>query len=275
MDFEDTWRETVVVGPMNGAICQAYAWPSLRKLPMSDTFVLVHGAWHTGADFDVLAHQLRNQGHRVHCPTLRGNRAEDAGKETSLAAAIESLVDYIEHHCLDQVRLVGHSYGGMVVSGAASRLLPRLSRLVYINAFVPLDGESVMDMVCADQSALMQVLAEAGNGQVLVPFPIWRELFMNDATLAQAAASYESLVPQPYGTLVDKIALSSPLAQLGIGKSYINCRQDTAMPHSLPWHPRLSERLGLFRYVESSGGHEALLTQPVALAESLLVAARD
>ena len=60
-----------------------------------------------------------------------------------------------------------------------------------------------------------------------------------------------------------------------IGKSYLNFQQDTAMPHSMPWHPRLSERLGLFRLVEGQGSHEVCFTNPKLLAEKIIEAGRD
>jgi hypothetical protein len=69
--------------------------------------------------------------------------------------------------------------------------------------------------------------------------------------------------------------LDAELAQLPVGKSYLNCRQDVALPHSLPWHPRLSERLGLFRLVECPGSHELCFTNPALLARKIIEAGRD
>jgi len=110
---------------------------------------------------------------------------------------------------------------------------------------------------------------------VVLPFPIWRESFINDADLALATSAYEVLNPQAYKTFTDKVSLKQPLAALELGKSYVNCRADTALPHSLPWHPRLSERLGLFRYVECSGSHEVWFTDPKAIAHAIIAAGRD
>ena len=59
------------------------------------------------------------------------------------------------------------------------------------------------------------------------------------------------------------------------GKSYVNCLQDTALPHGLPWHPRLSERLGLFRLVECQGSHEIWFTDPKTIAHAIVAAGRD
>ena len=242
---------------------------------MSDTYVLVHGAWHTGAELEPTAEYIRKLGHTVHCPTLAGNRPDDDRSRVGLAEAAESLCEFLRQHDLREVRLVGHSYGGMVISKAADVVPERIRRLVYVNAFVPLPGESLNDMVPPHYVALFDGVAAASHGAVMLPFPIWREAFINDADLALATSAFERLNPQPYKTFTDKISLAQPLAALQIGKSYVNCRQDTALPHSLPWHPRLSERLGLFRLVECNGSHEVWFTDPQAIATAVVAAGRD
>ncbi|MEJ8821144.1 alpha/beta hydrolase [Variovorax humicola] len=242
---------------------------------MSDTYVLVHGAWHTGAEIEAVAGVMREAGHTVHCPTVAGNRPGDDRATTGLADAIDSIVSFIEQKNLTEVRLAGHSYGGMVISGVADRIAPRLKRLVYINAFVPLDGESLNDMVPPHYVGMFDAMAAAGNNAVSLPFEIWREAFINDADLALAQSAYAKLNPHPYRTFTDKIKLGQPLAALALGKSYVNCQQDIALPHSMPWHPRLSERLGLFRLVECPGSHEMFFSNPKRLAQAILEAGRD
>lgn len=242
---------------------------------MADTYVIVHGAWHTGTEMEAVANHIRHAGHSVHCPTLAGNHPDDDRSRIGLDDAITSVVDYLEREDLNNVRLVGHSYGGMVISGVADRVLQRLKRLVYVNAFVPLDGQCLNDMVPPHYIELFDTIAAENNNSVILPFPIWREAFINDADLALAQSSYEALNPHPYHTFTDPISLKQPLAQLDIGKSYVNCQQDTAMPHSHPWHPRLSERLGLFRLVECEGSHEVWFTNPPRLAQAILEAGRD
>lgn len=242
---------------------------------MSETYVLVHGAWHTGAEMEPTAAQLRAAGHVVHCPTLAGNRPGDDRSTIGLEEAIASLVAFVEQHDLQHIRLVGHSYGGMVISGAAERLSPRVRRLVYVNAFVPLDGECLNDLVPAHYVQMFDAVAAANGNAVMLPFPVWREAFINDADLALATESFGTLNPHPYRTFTDPARLPHPLAELTVGKSYVNCRQDTALPHSLGWHPRLSERLGLFRLVECDGSHETWFTNPPVLAAAILAAGRD
>ena len=242
---------------------------------MSDTYVLVHGAWHSGELMEPVAQHLRVRGHTVHCPTLAGNRPGDDRQSTGLPEAVQSLVDYLQVHDLTGVRLVGHSYGGMVISHAADQVGQRIARLVYWNAFVPLDGESLNDMVPPHYVAMFDQIAAANQGAVTLPYPIWREAFINDADAQLAESSYAKLNPHPYKTFTDKARLSQPLAAMALGKSYINCLQDTAMPHSLPWHPRLSERLGLFRLVECMGSHELCFSDPERLAQAIEQAGRD
>jgi len=242
---------------------------------MADTYVLIHGAWHTGAELEAVAQHIRNAGHVVHCPTLAGNRPGDDRATTGLADAVASVADYLEANDLQEVRLVGHSYGGMVISGVAERVLPRLRRLVYVNAFVPQPGECLNDMVPPHYVGMFTAMAAANSGGVVLPFEIWREAFINDADLALATSAYAILNPHPYRTFTDGVVLQRPLAELAVGKSYVNCQQDTALPHSLPWHPRLSERLGLFRLVECPGSHEMWFSNPERLARAVIEAGRD
>ena len=242
---------------------------------MPDTYVLVHGAWHTGAELEPAAEHLRASGHTVHCPTVAGNRAGDDRSTVGLEQAIASIIAFIEDNDLRDVRLVGHSYGGMVISGVADRVPERLRRIVYVNAFVPLDGQCLNDMVPESYVELFDSLAAANDNAVMLPFAIWREAFVNDADLTLAQSAYAKLNAHPYRTFTDAIALRQPLAELALGKSYVNCQQDIALPHSMPWHPRLSERLGLFRLVECPGSHELWFTNPQRIAQAVLAAGRD
>jgi pimeloyl-ACP methyl ester carboxylesterase len=242
---------------------------------MSDLYVLVHGAWHTGAEMAAVAGYLREKGHVVHCPTIAGNNTGDDRGTTGLDQAIASIVAYIESNDLRDIRLVGHSYGGMIISGVADRLTDRIRRLVYVNAFVPLEGQSLNDMVPPHYIGLFEAIAAANNNAVTLPFEIWRDAFINDADLDLAKSAFAKLNPHPYKTFTDKISLTRPLAEMPVGKSYVNCRQDIALPHSLPWHPRLSERLGLFRLVECNGSHEMFFSNPRELAEAIDKAGRD
>jgi len=239
------------------------------------TYVLVHGAWHTGDHFEPLAEPIRAAGHTVHTPTIAGNRPGD-DKRTGLAEAIGSIVGCLRDEDLRDVVLMGHSYGGMVITGVADAVPERIRRLVYWNAFVPYDGEALNDLVPPHYVGLFdEIAAASADNSVMLPYPIWREAFINDAGEDEARAAYETLNPHPYATFTDKIALKTNPAANGLAKSYINCTEDTALPHSHGWHPRLSEKLGLFRLVQTSGSHELCFTNPGLLADKIMLAGRD
>ena len=242
---------------------------------MSDTYVLVRGAWHTGAELEPTAEFIRAKGHTGHCPTLLGNRPGDDRASIGLEDAAQSLAAYLREHKLTQVRLADHSYGGMVISRVAELESARLVRLIYVNAFVPNPGDALNDLVPPSHVGMFDAIAAANSGAVTLLFPVWCEVFINDVDLALATSSYATLNPHPYKTMTAKIILSQPLAAMAVGKSYLNCQQDTSMPASLPWHPRLSERIGLIRLVECPGSHEIWFTNPATIADALIRAGRD
>ena len=108
------------------------------------TYVLVHAAWHTGKELEPVATSIEAAGHAPFTPTIKGNRPGDS-KTTGLPAAIESIVDFLADNDLTNIILVGHSYGGMIITGVADSAPGRIRRLVYWNAFVPNNGESVIE----------------------------------------------------------------------------------------------------------------------------------
>src|SRR5437879_1752139 len=105
------------------------------------TFVLVHGAWHGGWCWKKLTPLLRSNGHDVFTPTLTGlgERAHLANQAIDLTTHIEDVVSTLDYEDLRGVILVGHSYGGIVISGVADRIPARIGCVVYLDAFVPED----------------------------------------------------------------------------------------------------------------------------------------
>ena len=111
------------------------------------TFVIVHGAWGGGWAFREVDDLLTAQGHKVYRPTLtgQGERVHLADKNVGLDIHIDDVVNTILFEELNDIVLVGHSYGGMVVTGVADRLPERISHLIYLDAIVPYNGESVVE----------------------------------------------------------------------------------------------------------------------------------
>jgi len=128
------------------------------------TYVLVHGAWHGGWCWKKVTPSLRAAGHDVHTPTLTGlgERAHLASPAINLDTHIADVVNAIEAEELSEVVLVGHSYGGMVVTGVADRLSPRLRRVVYLDAFLPESGKCLLDYLHPDRRAAIEQGAQSG-----------------------------------------------------------------------------------------------------------------
>lgn len=124
-------------------------------------FVLVHGAWHGGWCWKPLARRLRSQGHQVYTPTLTGlgERAHLARDETDLSTHVKDVIELLRYEDLQDVELVGHSYSGFVITGVAAEAGDRLSRLIYLDAFVPRDSQSFADLA---QISDLQVLIRDG-----------------------------------------------------------------------------------------------------------------
>lgn len=238
-------------------------------------FVLIHGAWHDGALWGPVAGALRAMGHAVHSPTVAGHGA-GGDKTVTHEDGVQSIVDFIREQDLRDFVLLGHSFGGTIISRVAEELPERIRRLVYWNAFVLEDGESIADVSPPHYNTMMDgIAAAAGDNTVMLPPPVWREAFMNDADAAFADECYAKLSPEPYRMLTDKVPLKR-FATLEIPRSYLNCTEDTAMPHGpFAWHPRFSTRLGLCRLVQMPGGHEVMFTNPEGLAEKIVEAGRD
>ncbi|EPC4489328.1 alpha/beta fold hydrolase [Serratia liquefaciens] len=239
------------------------------------TFVLIHGAWHDGPLWSPVAEHLRIAGHQVHTPTVAGH-GKDADKQLAHSDGVRSIVDYIKTHDLRNFVLVGHSFGGSIVSRVAEEVPERIRRLVYWNAFVLCDGESIADVSPAHYNAMMNSIAAAsGDGGVMLPFPIWREAFIGDVDLERARYTYELLSAEPLRMIMDKVPLKT-FYQLELPKSYLNGLADIAMPPGeYAWYPRFAARLGLCRVVHMEGSHQVMFSNPALLAEKLWEAGRD
>ena len=124
------------------------------------TFVLVHPAWFGGWCWRKVSPVLRARGHEVFAPTLTGlgERAHLASQKVGLEMHVEDVANVLEYEDLRQVILVGNSSGGMVITGVADRMPERIAHLVYLDAFVPEDGQSMLDIVPAERRPLMEAL---------------------------------------------------------------------------------------------------------------------
>src|SRR4029079_11988024 len=132
-------------------------------------------------------------------------------------------------------------FGGTIICKVAEQIPERLRRLIFWNAFVLGDGKSLNDEVPPQYAELFDGLAAASSDNtVMLPWPIWREAFINDADEDLARASYEQLSPEPSRCFTDKLDLGAFYA-LQTPRSYLNCTEDIALPPGeWGWHPRFT-----------------------------------
>jgi len=170
------------------------------------TIVIVHGAWGGSWAFRRVEALLREKGFNVYRPQLTGlgERVHLSRPDIGLSTHIDDVVNTILFEDLHDIILMGHSYGGMVITGVADRLPDRIRRLVYVDAFVPIDGESVMSLVGTRSDWLKPMI----KGDYIVP--PWVK--------PEQAPPHD--VPQPLKTFTEPIALKNK-ASSKIAATYI------------------------------------------------------
>jgi pimeloyl-ACP methyl ester carboxylesterase len=190
---------------------------------VEQAIVLVHGAWHGGWCYRRVADLLRGSGHRVYTPTLTGlgERSHLLSRSINLSTHITDIANGILWEDLRQIILVGHSYGGMVVTGVADAMTDRISALVYLDAFLPTAGKSFHDIVPAELAHAQVQSASAGNGLSVPPIPA-AAFNVNETDRSWV----DSLcTPHPLGTLTQPIELTGSHARIGT-KSYVLATQN-------------------------------------------------
>ncbi|HVV94123.1 MAG TPA: alpha/beta hydrolase [Hyphomicrobiales bacterium] len=171
------------------------------------TYVIVHGAWGGSAGWTPTAERLRAAGHAVYTPTLTGlgQRKHLFSGAINLSTHVQDVAGVIESENLRDFVLVGHSYGGMVITGVADRFADRIRQLVYLDAFLPDDGTSAFDFIGREGTLHNIAGAGAHGGGVGVPPP---DLSVFNVPSAQRALMQSTLSPQPIGTLIEKLKLT-------------------------------------------------------------------
>lgn len=159
--------------------------------------MIVHGAWGGSWAFKQVEALLRGKGYDVYRPSLtgQGERVHLASSDINLNTHIKDVVNVFLYEELKDVILVGHSYGGMVVTGVADSIPERIKQLIYVDAFVPKDGESVENMNGEINTWLMQMK----KGDYLIP------------TWVKPDQKPPKDVPHPLGTITERIVLDNAL----------------------------------------------------------------
>jgi pimeloyl-ACP methyl ester carboxylesterase len=236
-------------------------------------FVLVHGAWHGGWCWRDTAAALRAAGHTVFTPTHTGvgERAHQSAENITLETHIRDVCGCIEWEELNEVVLVGHSYGGMVITGVADRMADRIKALVYLDAFVPEHGDSLIGLV---SKALPPEVAaqfvggfrgaalEGRSGQMQ---PIPAEVF--GIAAANRAWVDRRCVPQALATFEMPVLLSGAGAKIG-QRVYILA--DGWDPSPFRYFAGKLEGAAGWRVVKLPSSHDVMVDLPNELAAELV-----
>jgi len=231
------------------------------------TFVIVHGAWSGPHAWRWVRPLLREAGHEVVTPSLTGlgERAHLATPATDLDTHIADVAAVLHFEDLEDVLLVGHSYGGMVITGVADRDSARIAQLVYLDADVPEDGECEFDFVSADDRAGYEEAARTrGAGwQVPPPFPDP----LPPGLPPRVVWGVARMSPMPLGTMTQQLHLSGRAPDLP--RTYVYCSEGKEGEFPPPHLDEIRADPS-WRFVELAANHVAHVTAPEKLAATLL-----
>lgn len=231
-------------------------------------YLLVPGAWHGGWYWKRVTPLLRAAGHEVFTPTLTGlgERKHLMSPDIGLDTHVQDVVGVLEYEGLSDVILVGHSYAGMVITGVAGKAPERIARLVYLDAFVPEDGKSLMDYQPPEMTQLFyERTCTEGEGYKL-PAVIPLEAF-GVTDVDDLAWLCPRIDPHPFKTKTDPVHAGGARAA-AIPRTFVYCNAPAAGPFG-----QFAERVKQdpeWEYVEMATGHEVMITHPALLADFLL-----
>lgn len=231
------------------------------------TFILVHGAWHGGWVWRRVARELIGRGHNVFAPTLSGcgERAHLLSRETNLELNIRDIEAVIECEELNYVLLCGHSYAGLIIRAVADRMPDRIKRLVFIDAYVPDDGNCLLDLRSEeDNRQLLELTRNHGDGWRM-PSRTAEEFRVRDE--ADRSWINRRLTDTALACFKDRVQLVDPIAP-HIDKVYVRAGD---FPSALldDCYRKASESPDWTAHMIDNSGHDIMVDQPSALCTVL------
>lgn len=231
------------------------------------TFVLVHGGGHGGWCYQKVARLLQAKGHIVYAPSLSGlgERETLLSDRIDLDLQIDDVVKLLHFEDLSDVILVGHSYGGMIITGTADRATDRVGHRVYLDAAYPENGQSLVDHAGPAILAARQA-ARVIDGVELVLFPGTDPLSFYGVTDPDMIEWMKPrLTPHPWKCFEQKLVLRNEAAMRALPESHIICTV------TIPGRDMdLLRQRSNGRVWDIDTGHDLMLTEPQWVADRLL-----
>jgi pimeloyl-ACP methyl ester carboxylesterase len=237
-----------------------------QSVKTAPVFVLVPGAWHGGWSWQYVSAKLREQGNVVYTPTLSGlgehkNQPHD---NIDLDTHITDIVNLLVIEDLHEVVLVGHSYAGVVIAGVADRVPERISKLVFLDAVIAENGQSVLSV--HPEAAKANFIKAASKYHMLSMAPLPAAIFGVNNPQQQHWVD-ERLTPQPYKTFTQPLALKHQYGN-HLPMIYIACT-NPQMPVLRPFAEK-TKLSAAWKYYALDTGHDAMVTVPDELAALLI-----
>ncbi|WNI21018.1 alpha/beta fold hydrolase [Streptomyces sp. ITFR-16] len=236
------------------------------------TYLLVHGAWHSGQAWERVVPLLTSAGHRVLAPSLTGygDKAHLLGPDVGLDTHVEDIVGLITEEDLSDVVLVGHSYAGLVITSVANRVPDRIAHLVYLDAMVPEHGETAVDA----QPITLVLIDEAAKSDTPWRIPPLPEMpppagLFGVTDPADVAWLRAMLSDQPVRCLRQPVQLDNPAAD-AVRRTHIHCT--VGKPEGITRRPvpPVQPDGTPAQVWELPTGHDCMITMPAELSDLLL-----
>lgn len=230
------------------------------------TYVLLHGAWHGAWCWQKVTPLLQAAGHQVFTPTQTGlgERSHLLTGDVNLETFAQDLINVLQWEDLKDVILVGHSFAGNAITAAADRIPERIAHLVYLDALVPVSGQSAFSLVPPEVAQSRRELAKKTSGGLSIPVPSADKFGVFDEHDAQWLMS--KCTPHPIATYEHSLEFNNPVGN-GLPVTYI-----AVTPYYMPTSSSrdFARQQSDWTYIEMPAGHDAMVTSPKELVDILL-----
>jgi pimeloyl-ACP methyl ester carboxylesterase len=228
-------------------------------------FVLVHGIWHGGWCWSRVADILMARGHRVTTPTHTGlgERSHLLSRSITMATFVDDVVNHLSWEDLTDVVLVGHSFGGAPITGAADRVPERIAKLIYLDGAIMENGETWFALLPTDIAEARRKMADEATGGLSLPAVPVENFGVTEPD--DVAFLEPRLTPHPLATFSTPLDLKNPVGN-GLEAHYVMCTDPAYMPANLGHERALRKGWPI---AELKTGHDAMVMAPLATADLL------